>query len=521
MDRKDLERRLRLSQSIAERVSSGSVRGYLGQVVIDSRPEPKRFGDIAEPWQWETFDLISPAIESVAGLRTDYKGPRSFWFTRGRGHDKTSSIGRLANWALGFSKRNLSMSVAAGDMDQAGLIVEAMQAEARLNTWLSNRIRFGKTRVKGPGGTLKILASNAATSWGLNNDLVIADELTHWPNDDLWKVLWSGREKRPGSVFIVITNAGVINSWQHEIHQKALQDPSWLVHDIPEGVQLASWMSPEAVQRMRSMLPRGLAKRVIDNRWIDPAEEADYLTRAEIQVCEALGVSMGLSYQERGVPGVRYVVGIDYGPRRDRTALVVLHFDLRTGLVVIDKLDVWQGSPESPVRVQAIEEWIRDVNQKFYNPLLVIDPYQMEGTIQKFEIGNVVETFEARAGKRTYQLAENLRSVIVNRQLAWYPGAGNLLVGSKIDTLVDEIAGLVIVPTPYGYRFDHKAGFHDDRAVAIGMAALHAARMDPSGPGAQPSPIVTPENFASYRPLGIRLRQPNPVAFERRGLWGL
>src|SRR5262249_37640242 len=156
---------------------------------------------------------------SVAGIRRGYQGPVSFWYTLGRGHDKTSSIGRLMNWLLAFSRRRLNMAVAAADADQAGLIVESMEAELNHNPWLKARINVRRQRVYGPGGVLKVLAANAPTTWGLNCDLVIVDELTHWQNNALWNVLWSGRAKRPGSIFIVITNAGTKGSWQAELHQ--------------------------------------------------------------------------------------------------------------------------------------------------------------------------------------------------------------------------------------------------------------------------------------------------------------
>lgn len=519
MKRSELEERMRLEYAISERVSAKSASAYLNRVVIDSRPEPRQFGLVSEQWQKDLNGNIIPALESVAGVRRDYLGPRSFWYTLGRGHDKTSSIGRLMNWVLGYSRRRLNMAVAAADADQAGLIVEAMEGELNHNPWLKKLITVRRQRVYGPGGVLKVLAANAPTTWGLNCDVVILDELTHWNNDELWKVLWSGREKRPGSVFIVITNAGVKGSWQDDLHAKAKSSTSWFVYDAPEGKQLASWMSPEAVQRMRDMLPRGLAKRVLDNKWIDPAEEADYLTRQEIQTCEGLGKDLGLVYQIGGNKITRYVAGIDYGPRRDRTALAILHFDLGKGKVFLDKLDVWQGSPDSPIRVQAVEEWIRDVNKHFYYPTLVIDPYQMEGTIQKFELSQPVERFEARGGKRTYEMAENLRSLIVNKQLVWYEGAGNLLVDGKQDTLVDEIAGLVIKPTPYGYRFDHEAGFHDDRAVAVGMAALFACRQDPSGPGVTPDPLPKPDLTPEAFHRNQKAKRPRDSA-AKWGLWG-
>jgi hypothetical protein len=499
--------------AVSRRAAERSLEGYLRRVVIDSRPEPRPFGVVAEGWQWEDACTIIPALEDVAGVRGGYDGPRSIWYTRPRGHDKTNSLGRYLNWLLGFSRKALRMSYAAADSDQAQLVVDAMQAEAALNPWLRG-IYHGRRRVSGPGGTLKILTADAPSSFGLTDDVVVCDEITHWPKRDLYDVLWSGRAKRPGSVFFILSNAGVRQSWQHDVHEKARADPLWLVSDTPEGVHLASWMTPAVRDSIRRLLPRGLARRVLDNRWIDAAEEADFLNREEVESCEVLGKLLGLLYRSVGVPGVRYVAGIDYGPKRDRTALSVVHLG-DNSVVVLDRLDVWQGSPEEPIAIRRVEDWIREVNASFNRPDLVIDPYQMEGTCQEFESNQVVERFEARGGKRTYEMAETLRTLVTNNRLAVYPGAGSLVVDGRVETLVDELLGLVLRPTPYGYRFDHEANFHDDRAVAVGMACLRLLRMDPSGPGVLPGKVE--QRAAQQLVLGGRKGQ---RGFGGRGLWG-
>lgn len=417
----------------------------------------------------------------------------------------------MANWLLAFSQRHLSISVAASDSDQAKILMEAMDSEARHNPWLSSRVKHHQKTAKGPGGKLTVLTADAGSSFGRNDDVTIIDEITHWNKPDLFEVLYSGSKKRPGSVVVIITNAGVIGSWQWRQWKRAHQETSWDVFDAPGP--LASWMTPEGIAEIRRGLPRGLARRVLDNMWIDPAEEADFLTRAEIEVCPRKGMEAGLTFQTRGRPGLRYVLSVDYGPKRDRTALCVGHRDTSKGYVIVDRLEVWQGSPSEPIQVQRVEAWLREMWKLFPGAVLVIDPYQMEGTAQDFEVGHRVERFEARGGKSNYEMAENFRSLIVSGQLLWYPGAGDILVDGVMETLVDEIAGLVIKATPYGYRFDHTSSFHDDKAVAVGMMALIACRLDPSGPGAPPPPVKVQKN-----PILIQDLKPT---WERRGLWGV
>jgi hypothetical protein len=475
-----LARAIAVHHAMADAESAGSLTDYLSRVVIESVP-PCAFGDVAEPWQWSVYGPIDAALEQVAGVRSDYGGPRAFWRGLPKGHDKTSSIARRLNWLLAYARRPLNLYCVAADADQAGLITQAMAAERRLNPWLAARTGKGQSVVRGPGGFLQVLAADAGSNQGLKPDVVVADELTVWERKagyELWTAILSGMEKRPNSVLIVISNAGVKFSWQHHTFLKARDDPDWDVYESPERVQLASWMTPERIDKLREKMLPSEGRRLFDNVWIDPGEESGYLTRADAQLCESRGAALGLTYRTRGERGKRYWASIDYGPKRDRTALAVCHPE-EGGLVVLDRLDVWQWRPYDPdnqgqpeIRIARIREWLEEVDEGFGRPDLVLDPYQLLELAQDERRRRIVETFEARGGKNTYRLCECFRDLVVNGKLAWYPGAGTLLVNGHPETFVDEVAALVFKQMSYGYRFDHESGFHDDRAVAVGMAAL-------------------------------------------------
>ena len=511
----NLPEMLELRLALAERSAAKGLYPYLREVVINRLPEPRPFWAVSDPWQRDRCTELVPALQRMIDGTRRHGDVDSFFFTFPRGHDKTGLIGRMLNWLLCFSPRRLDMACAAADTDQAGLLMESMLVESRLNPWLGARLHFGTDRVTGKGGLLRVLSADAPTSYGLNCDVIVADELTHWKKQDLWGALWTGRRKRPGAVFIVITNAGLKGSWQEEVLRAARTDPTWCVFESPGW--LAGWMDKTALLRDERLLPPILVRRVLKNEWVDPAEEAGYLSRSDVLACEALGRDGGLGPQDQGRPGVHYFAGIDYGPKRDRTALAVLHFDPKEGRVVLDGLDVWQGSPEAPVAVQRVDDWIQDLNRRFTNPTLVIDPYQMEGTIQKYEIRQPVKRFEARGGKSNYEMAQCLRTLVANRQLVWWPGAGTLPADGETDDFSSELLRLVIRPTTYGYRFDHTVKFHDDRAVAVGMAAYHAATDLRTGLWVKPS-LVVPD--PADNPFDRRPSTAIP-AVERRNIWGV
>lgn len=82
-----------------------------------------------------------------------------------------------------------------------------------------------------------------------------------------------------------------------------------------------------------------------------------------------------------------------------------------------------------------------------------------------------------------------------------------MVVGDKIESLNDELQRLIIKHTSYGYRFDHTAAFHDDRAVAVGMGALELVRNE--------LPNWTP-------PVSIKRKpEPTPVRAHTRNIYGV
>lgn len=473
-----LKEKVDLQNILADRMSGISFENYLKYVAINSSPEPKKFADLAEDWQWDQARTVGPAIEAVMGLRPTYRGKRAFWRTMPRGHDKSSSIARLMNYALCYSRKSISAVVAASDRDQAAFITDFMEAEARLNPWFKNKLQFKVGKVEGTNNSnLKVLAADAFGSFGLTNDIIICDELTHWANEKLWNTLISGSNKRIASVIIIITNAGTMGTWQWKIREVARTDKTWHFYEAPGP--MAKWMDSPRVASMRLMMPPSEAKRVLDNQWVDPSEDAGYVSRAEAMSCEERGIEMGLSEQFVGQPDREYFAGVDYGPKKDRTVLTVGH--RRNNMFVVDQMVVLQGKdyPGKYVPVLDVENWMRRINKSFPNCTFVVDMYQMEGSVQALSGIATIERFEPRGGKANYEMASIMRSAIVNGRLAWYPNCGSLTAQNdagvyRQHTLIDEFAESIIQPTSAGYRLQHLSNGHDDRLCSLGMAVWRA-----------------------------------------------
>jgi len=498
--RADLISKIEKRHKVVDQIASTGLLPYLNQLVIDVDPQPRLFRDVADPWQWSLRQKYCTAIENVCGIKWapdfvpvvgeinkgKYLGPRNYWFTMPRGHSKTTMLAEDLNWVLAYSKRPLVMYAAAADKDQAGLLLEAMQKEAQLNPWLAKRLNFRSYHVTGTSGSkLTVVSSDAASSFGQRPDLVVLDELTHWAKRDLWDVINSGLEKRRSSVLLVITNAGILGSWQHSIVKRAKTSPNWFVYEVPTFTHLASWMSKEAIaERRKDLLPQ-MARRVYDNAWLDPSESCGWVSRAEAQACEDLGAELNLRPRKFGKPEYQYFGAVDYGPSRDRTAMVLMHREPCDGpggeRIIIDRLDVLQGKKTKHVPIADVEAWLDEVRKDFNIALMTFDQYQLEGTIQRYSRLMPVEVFTYRGGKTNFELAQTLRNYVVDQRIVWPPGIGDVLFDGKIHTLVDEFTEVSIKEqaTGGGYRITNPPGTHDDRVVTIGMALLGLLKSNP------------------------------------------
>lgn len=447
-----------------------SLSYFLDVITIPSTPYPKRFGECIDPWQRDMLAPMIPAVDSLAGL-CEHNGPWRFMHILARGHNKSSLEAWIAAFLLYASKRIIHGYVLAADRDQGRLILQAVDDLLRLNPWIDLTVQ--RNRIVGPGGTVDVLSCDAASSMGLRGNFYIADEFTHWRRQDEWTAIVTGLRKVHPTLFAAISNAGVIGSWQHQAYVEACENPEWSVFHR-RGI-LASWLDHAGIERDRRLIPPSEAKRLYDNEWVDPSEDYDYIRRSEVALCER----DDLHYRLRREPNVdNYVAAIDYGPRKDRTALCVGHCDANN-CVIVDRLDVWCGRdyPDGIVPIVRVERWIDEIVRSFNPRVIIIDPYQMEGTLQWAKsLGYPVEPFRSRGGAGNYEMAQHLRALILTQRLFWPRNIG-LVDG---ETLADEIVALRVKPTSYGYRFDHENNKHDDRAVAVSMMALAAVTLPSS-----------------------------------------
>ena len=338
-----------------------------------------------------------------------------------------------------------------------------MQDEAKLNPWYVDALSFTRDGVTGPGGSFEVIPADAGSAFGLRPNVLIVDEISNYRKPsakDVWSAVISASEKVQPRIVDILSNAGFIPSWQHDVFEAIKTNPDYIFTNIPG--QSASWMSPDRIVELSKMLLPTEVRRVFFNEWQAVGAEHDYLHAHEIAKCR----DESLLYRLRRKPLVtNYVASIDYGPKRDRTVMTVGHQDTQ-GRTIIDRMDVVQGSPDAPVHTDVVWNWITDVAIGFSPKEYIIDPSGMNGVIERMVSSRLpVKEFTPRGGAGNFELAQALRGAVASANVLWYPGCGRL----GEDDLESELAHIITRLMPYGFRIDHTHGKHDDRAVSLGM----------------------------------------------------
>jgi len=174
--------------------------------------------------------------------------------------------------------------------------------------------------------------------------------------------------------------------------------------------------------------------------------------------------------------GKRYVLSVDVGTRRDRTAVAVAHTEATPAgrRVVVDRVLRWQGSPARPVQLGEVEVALLRLHADYHRAPLVFDFHQAAQLTERLRAAgvNCVEYVFSTAGVN--RLARVLSAGLRDRAIG-LPDAPALLA---------ELAEVRIVETgPGTVKLANPPGTHDDQAVAVALAAAHLLERPTAQPG--------------------------------------
>lgn len=409
-----------------------------------------RWGEVAEPAQWEDAKAVLNQ-----GSATPYH-----LLTRARGRSKTTD---LAGMAIAAMRKQLGPSdrcyAVAADRDQGRLLLDAIEGFVRRTPMLQSAFESGAWRIQDrhSGATLEILAADAPGAWGLRPSLVVVDEIAQWPSTSqpkrLFEAVSSSVAKVKGARMVLLTTAGDPVHWAAGIRKHAAGDPLWRLHELPGP---PPWMDSTRLEEQRRRLPESSFRRLFLNEWT--ASEDRLTSLEDLEACTTLDGPL----EPR--PGLRYVLGLDLGVRRDRSVAAVCHLESEEGVpkVILDRMKVWMPHSKKTVRLADVGNWLLEASRRYNGAKIIFDPWQAIDLSQRLQsrFVNVQEfTFSATSvGK----LGSTLHLLLRNRQLALPADAD----------LHSELSNVRLRETTPGVlRLDHDEGQHDDRAIALALAA--------------------------------------------------
>jgi phage terminase large subunit-like protein len=213
------------------------------------------------------------------------------------------------------------------------------------------------------------------------------------------------------------------------------------------------WLNTEDLAEQREMLTEAQYAQLHLNRWV---ESEDRLTSVDdLRACVTLDGP--LAPQQ----GVRYIVGLDIGLKDDRTVATVCHLD--GSHVVLDRIQVWAGTRQRPVRIEDLKAWLLEA-QRAFRAGVVLDPWQAVHLAQQLRAAGMRVHEFTFSSQSVGRLAMTLHHLLRDRALA-LPDDPELL---------DELANVRLRETSPGVlRIDHDPDKHDDRAIALALAAHH------------------------------------------------
>lgn len=376
---------------------------------------------------------------------------------------KSTLAAGVGTWFLFAGEPYGEIVIAANDLDQASMVIyNKIKQAIRLNPQLSGSARIYKDRIemKSTGTTCRPIAHQYETAAGLNPTLVLFDELWGFPSREFYDELTTSPARRNPLNFIVTYAGYDTGSLLYELYERGRkgEDPQMFFVWLHENK--ASWITERYLRMQQGRMPPNIYVRFHENRWA-PAGSS-FVTQADIDRLHEVPWAIQLGPNPDKY--FSYVVACDLGLSHDRTARAVGHYDPADGRVYLDNLRLWEGTPKAHVPIAEVEEDLVNCVDRFRARTLVVDPWQMEATIQKLKnIYNVVPfNFQTDMTFLSQLLIQMLR--------------GGKLIAYGEPTLDDELRRLISKQTARGWRIEHVRGQRNDCVVALGMVVVEAIR---------------------------------------------
>ena len=355
-----------------------------------------------------------------------------------------------------FDEPNEIYSIAS-DKDQASIIWSKTKKAIERNPILLDSVKIYRDSIVVPstGNIYKVLSSDSFSAHGLNPQVVIGDEIWNQKNRDLLDALqFSPTRKQPLRFIVTYAGTNTVTPL-FELYEKGLNKENPKMYFHWSHKPQVSWITKEFIEERRRELPPAVFQRFWENKWT--AGENSFFTREDVMQCR----DEFLKPKFKGEEGNEYYYGCDLGLVKDRTVSVILHQDKESGVVIVDDIRTWSGDRNNPVKIVDIEEDMLIASKNFPKLNIIVDPWNLKGTIERLKRYCKIEEFTF-TGSNVEKLSRNLYYFIHNGLVKFFPHK----------QLERELLSLNLFQKSYGYRFDHPSSQYSDHAMALSVALM-------------------------------------------------
>lgn len=431
--------------------------------------------------RWQRTEIIDPLFGTL-----DRRGCRIFreaLIGMGRGNGKSPLGSLIANYGL-FAEGvyGAECYALAASKEQARIVFGEAKASILSSPMLAASSKVYRDAIEVPetGSVFRVLSSLAGLAHGLIPYVTVVDELHAHRTLDLYEAIQSALHKLPNSLLVAITTAGPryrgrepTPLWQ--LYQRAVEglDPR-LFFRWWAGPDGCSPLDAKAIRAANPLSTVKIADVRAQAKAMLPGREATYRQLHLNQFFEgtATWIDMSLWDACAGRPLIPVdapvYIAVDAAPKKDTTAVVVVHRDPETGR------HRWWRRRFTADRIMGyldfveVEEYLRECCRTWDVRRIAFDPFtMMRSMIELAGEGLPVEEFpqnDARmvpASQTLYDLIQEAR-----------------LEHDGTDELRAEAAGAVAVETARGWRLHKLRSSVAIDGLVAGAMASHLAELD-------------------------------------------
>lgn len=379
----------------------------------------------------------------------------------------------------------------AGSRQQAKVLFEIASGFVQRSPVLRSMSRIYRDAIEVPEteSVWRVLAADAKLAHGPNPSTAIIDEIWVHSSPDLYEAFASAGAAREQPLLIVITTAGFDqSSFAYKLYEAGRKSrsprlffrwweaPAGAAIDDPKGWKAANpsrWVTKayltEELRRARRNGTESEFRRWHLNQWTSAKELA--IPMELWDTCAA---------RPRIPAGAEVVLGVDAAPKRDSTAVAIVHRDAAGTHHV--KIVVMAADPETGyLDFGALEDLIRELCRSYNVTRILTDPaYMIRSMLMLADEGYPVEEF-SQGDQRMVPASMNLYELLID---------GRVRHGGARD-LREQVAAASKRVTERGWRLHKRTSSGViDGVIAVAMASYEIERGAQVDEEKQPSLFV-------------------------------